>query len=89
MKVLVDTMGVVLLEKNRRYGNSALALMRVFSKAAPHEGILVRMDDQLSRIANRKTERPRVNDLADLVGYCFLEMESQGVTRDDLLSLLD
>lgn len=53
--------------KNKNYGNSALAPVRVFSKAEPEDGILQRMDDKLSRIKN--SDVLRKNDIVDLMGY--------------------
>lgn len=62
----------MLLDKNRKYGNSALEPMRVFSKAAPLEQIAVRMDDKLSRI--KSVQGDDLEDAKrDLVGYLVLE----------------
>ena len=47
-----DGLARLLVAKNQRYGNSALEPMRVFSRADPAEGILVRLDDKLSRIVS-------------------------------------
>lgn len=62
----------MLLDKNRKYGNSALEPMRVFSKAAPLEQIAVRMDDKLSRIKSAQGDDLEDAKL-DLVGYLVLE----------------
>jgi hypothetical protein len=40
----------MLLEKNAKYGNSALEPIRCFSRADPVEQIRVRLDDKLSRL---------------------------------------
>ena len=40
----------LLINKNRKYGNSALKPCRVFSKASAVEQLLVRIDDKLNRI---------------------------------------
>ena len=45
-----DEIKEMLLAKNRRYGNSALEPVRIFSKASAYEQILVRLDDKLSQI---------------------------------------
>lgn len=60
-----------LCDKNRKYGNSALDPMRVFSKADPIEQIDVRIDDKLSRL---KTSHADDNEDAakDLLGYLVL-----------------
>ena len=59
----------VLLEKNKRYGNSALEPLNIFSK---HEqtGIGQRLDDKLARIKN--SDELRKNDVFDLLGYIIL-----------------
>lgn len=62
----------MLLEKNRKYGNSALEPMRVFSKAEPLEQIAVRMDDKLSRIKSAQGDDLEDAKL-DLIGYLVLE----------------
>jgi hypothetical protein len=63
----------MLLEKNRKYGNSALEPIRVFSRADPLEQIAVRMDDKLSRI--KSAQGDDLEDAKqDLVGYLILEM---------------
>ena len=61
----------MLLEKNGRYGDSALAPMRLFSTADHLEGIKVRIDDKLSRLralAHGETEDVEL----DLIGYLIL-----------------
>ena len=45
-----DEIKSLLLEKNAKYGNSALDPVRIFSRASAEEQILVRIDDKLSRI---------------------------------------
>ena len=59
-----------LIAKNKKYGNSALEPLKVFSKIEPENGICVRIDDKLSRLANA-TEL-RKNDIVDLTGYLVL-----------------
>ncbi len=66
----------LLLAKNSGYGNSALDPVRVFSKASPVAGILVRIDDKLSRISRGDLTAVSDENLAqtvdDLVGYLML-----------------
>lgn len=69
-------LAALLVEKNRRYGNSALEPERIFSQAAPDAAILVRIDDKLSRI--RQGSDLRRNDVVDLIGYLVLLMISRG-----------
>jgi len=81
-------MARLLVAKNKRYGNSALEPMRVFSRADPAEGILVRLDDKLSRIkyASNEGNLLRKNDIADMIGYLILYCVKQGWTDfDDLI----
>ena len=68
-----DKLKELLLEKNRKYGNSALNPLRVFSKASAEEQILVRMDDKLSRIKNRQNDDDE-DPFIDLAGYIILYM---------------
>ena len=60
----------LLLTKNRKYGDSALNPLRVFSKASAIEQILVRIDDKLSRI--RTGTKDREDTKRDLIGYLVL-----------------
>ena len=64
---LADT----LCEKNRRYGDSALAPLRVFSKASPEEQLLVRLDDKLSRLRSAQADEDE-DVVTDLLGYLVL-----------------
>lgn len=81
----MDSMRDFLLEKNRRYGDSALHPKRMFSKATTDEQILVRLDDKISRIQN-STEL-RKNDIADMIGYLALLCVAKRWT--DFSDLLD
>lgn len=60
-----------LLEKNRKYGNSALEPARVFSKASPIEQLLVRIDDKISRIQSGQAD-DNEDAVQDLIGYLVL-----------------
>lgn len=66
-----DRVKSILIEKNLAYGNSALDPVRIFSKAATDEQLLIRIDDKLSRI-QRGGEYPGDDTLLDLVGYLIL-----------------
>ena len=71
-------------EKNRRYGDSAIKPLRVFSKLPEDEGIKVRLDDKLNRVINAKEIRR--NDIADIIGYLCLYCVSKGwISFDDLI----
>jgi len=72
-ELLVEALDValMLLRKNRAYGNSALEPVRVFSKASPIEQILVRLDDKLSRLS--RGSGPEMEDVEqDILGYLVL-----------------
>jgi hypothetical protein len=66
-----DEIKALLLEKNKRYGDSAINPVRIFSKCDPTEAILVRMDDKLSRIRNMSLEDAE-DAYLDLLGYLVL-----------------
>lgn len=80
-----DALKAFVIEKNRRYGNSALEPMQVFSKLSATEQINVRLDDKLMRIKNSKEER--MNDHVDALGYLILKCVQKGWL--DFSSLLD
>jgi len=67
-----DEVKRTLLEKNRSYGNSALAPLRIFSRADPREQLNVRIDDKLSRIARGREFAGDDTEL-DLIGYLVLK----------------
>ena len=68
-----DSIKQLLLDKNAKYGNSALNPVRVFSKADNVEQLLVRIDDKLSRIARGAgMEATDEDTLNDLIGYLIL-----------------
>ena len=67
-----DNLCRMLLEKNVKYGNSALEPTRIFSKASTTEQLLVRIDDKLSRIKTTGLEAPDEDTLNDLIGYLIL-----------------
>lgn len=66
-----DAVKSLLLEKNRKYGNSALEPARIFSKASPVEQIFVRIDDKLTRIKNSQPDEDE-DVVQDLIGYLIL-----------------
>lgn len=69
-----DSMMHFLLEKNKRYGNSALEPVNMFGKfiekGNKNNGILIRLDDKMNRIIN--SDELRKNDIIDLIGYLHL-----------------
>jgi hypothetical protein len=61
----------LLLEKNRKYGDSALNPVRIFSKANTLEQLKVRIDDKLSRLRNAADDEDE-DPTTDLIGYLIL-----------------
>jgi len=66
-----DDIKALLLEKNRKYGDSALNPVRIFSKSDPVEQIKVRLDDKLSRIRNQQSDEDE-DVIDDAIGYLVL-----------------
>ena len=66
-----DLVKELLLEKNRKYGDSALNPVRIFSKSDPVEQIKVRLDDKLSRIRNQQSDEDE-DVIDDAIGYLVL-----------------
>jgi hypothetical protein len=60
----------LVLEKNKRYGNSALEPIGIFNKADASNSIKIRLDDKLQRIKN--SSELSKNDVSDMMGYLIL-----------------
>lgn len=73
-----DEIKSMLLDKNRKYGNSALEPKRIFSKADPMEQINVRIDDKLSRIESGQVDDDEDVE-TDLIGYLVLKRVAKKV----------
>lgn len=71
LKVILNEIEELLVSKNKKYGNSALEPVRVFSKASAKEQILVRLDDKLSRLKTQHIDEDE-DVLTDLIGYLLL-----------------
>lgn len=65
------TMAVILIAKNRAYGNSVFEPVSVFAKGDPEQLLNVRIDDKLSRLMRGEDagEDPEL----DLTGYLLLK----------------
>jgi len=85
IKSISNSIRDLVLEKNKRYGDSALTPVNIFSKLDAGSSIKVRLDDKLSRIIN--SAELRKNDVADILGYLILLCVSQGWT--DFSDLID
>jgi hypothetical protein len=73
VKLVLTEIKSLLLSKNKKYGNSALDPVRIFSKANETDQLLSRIDDKLSRIKNMGTDTQIDEDTVnDLIGYLIL-----------------
>ena len=73
ISLICDDIKELLLYKNKKYGNSVLEPIRVFSKADDVEQILVRIDDKLNRIQQGAGLIGDDEDvITDLIGYLVL-----------------
>jgi hypothetical protein len=70
--VVLDEIRELLIAKNKKYGNSALEPLGVFSQLSAKQGLLVRIDDKLKRIKNGSLERDDEDVINDLIGYLVL-----------------
>ena len=66
-----DAIKAMLLEKNRKYGDSAIRPRRCFSKSDAVEQIKVRIDDKLSRLESAQGDEDEDVEM-DLIGYLVL-----------------
>jgi len=70
VKLVLERVLELLIEKNKKYGNAAFDPVRIFSKADKIEQLKVRIDDKLSRILNQTEDNE--DTLLDLIGYLIL-----------------
>lgn len=77
--VLSEEIKGLLFYKNMKYGGSALDPLHIFNKGTSADGILVRIDDKLSRIKNEVKISP--NDVIDLIGYLYLLLIDMGIDK--------
>ena len=68
---ICDAVKNMLLEKNRKYGDSALNPIRIFATADTVEQLKVRIDDKLNRFKNIQ-EDDTEDVVNDLIGYLIL-----------------
>ena len=66
---VLGSLEVLLIEKNKRYGNSALEPLEGIKYSA-EDGIKIRLADKIKRIIN--SDELRKNDIADIMGYLVL-----------------
>ena len=86
---ITDSMKDLLLYKNTKYGDSALNPNNVFYKGDSTNSILIRLDDKIGRIKNNTEDKPRTNDVCDVIGYCILLLASMNVDKKQIEKLMD
>lgn len=86
---ITEAMRDLLLYKNEKYGDSALHPKRIFYKGNAVSSILIRLDDKLSRVMENNDQLPRVNDVADIIGYCTLLLVGMGAKKENIERLMD
>ena len=86
---ITEAMRDLLLYKNQKYGDSALNPKQIFYKGEATDSIMIRLDDKLGRIMANTDATPRINDVADIIGYCTLLLVSMGATVEDIQKLMD
>ena len=86
---ITGAMRDLLLYKNQKYGDSALSPKQIFYKGDAVNSILIRLDDKLGRIMANTESIPRINDVADIIGYCTLLLISVGAKPEDIQKLMD
>ncbi len=63
---------MLLIEKNKAYGDTANNPPKIFSKLDAVEGLCARIDDKLSRIKMRGITDATEDTVSDLIGYLLL-----------------
>lgn len=86
---IMGAMTDLLLYKNQKYGDSAINPKKIFYKGDSTNSILIRLDDKIGRVMSNTEEKPRVNDVCDIIGYCTLLLISMGVTAGDIAKFKD
>jgi len=67
----------MLVDKNRKYGDSALHPIRIFAKSDTVEQIRVRLDDKLNRMRNQQADEDE-DVINDLIGSLILYKIAKG-----------
>ena len=78
---------LLLLEKNKAYGDTANNPPQIFSKLSAREGILARLDDKLSRVKNKGLNDNTEDTISDIIGY--LNLYKVQVLKEELIKKKD
>ena len=82
--ILFTNFNKFLKVKNIKYGDAALAPLKIFSKTSTEDQICNRLDDKLKRIKNG--EELSKNDVYDTFGYIALLMiKNEWLTFEEML----
>lgn len=89
-----EAMSDLNIYKNTQYGNIGSDPINIFARYMSRgntaiNGILQRLDDKLARIKNCPEEKPRANDICDLVGYLCLLAVNLGISKEDIAKFKD
>lgn len=80
-----DNLKTMLIDKNKRYGNSAIDPVRIFSTSETDEQLNVRIDDKLSRLVTLESDTDGYWDAVDdLIGYLILKKIKKLMTERDI-----
>ena len=74
IKIKCKELESLLIDKNNKYGDSALDPLHIFSSCNASTSIKVRLDDKLKRIANAGIVEDTEDTLIDIAGYIILLM---------------
>ncbi len=74
IKMKCKELEALLIDKNNKYGDSALDPLHIFSSCNASTSIKVRLDDKLKRIANAGIVEDTEDTLIDIAGYIILLM---------------
>ena len=72
IKEVANSVRDLLIEKNITYGDSATNPKKIFSKGSSVDSLCARIDDKLSRIANKGITDKTEDTVSDLIGYLIL-----------------
>lgn len=89
IREITEAMKDLLLYKNQKYGDSAINPEKIFYKGDSTSSILIRLNDKIGRVKANPDDKPRVNDVCDIIGYCTLLLISMGVTAEDIAKFKD
>lgn len=88
IKEICDEIAKLLIDKNKKYGNSALEPKNIFYKGNAENSILIRLDDKIGRIINTN-DGIRTNDIVDIIGYLVLLLISKDINLEEIQKLKD